>query len=189
MEFYVATRRAVAFAVAFAVVQIGASAWAAWVANVPRTLQASGVIVTGVLLGLLELGVVLGVLITTVFWIYASVRPSREHGRPAYGHLGYYGIGAFFVLFLLGYLVPGGVWVTAAVRILGCALLVAGVVHSSRWLRARSDPDRPYAADHYSMVTGGHPAAPLAAQPSAEDWDASQWDPAVQEDIERRRRW
>ncbi|WP_426504875.1 hypothetical protein ACPPVO_45460 [Dactylosporangium sp. McL0621] len=187
MEFYVATRRVVAFAVAYAVVITVAAAFVYRYANIPRTLQARGIVIFVLVLGLIALGVVLGILITTVFWIYSSVKQSREHGMPPYGHLGYYGIGAFFLLFVLAYGVPG-LWVSAGVRVLACALLIAGVLHTRNWLRARSAPGRPYAADRYSIVTGGDPVAPLAAQPTADDWNASQWDPSVQEEIERRRR-
>ncbi|MEU7870454.1 hypothetical protein [Dactylosporangium sp. NPDC049140] len=189
MEFYVATRRVVAFAIAYAaIVVVDAVFVAGWyAADVPGVLQAHWIVIAVVVLGLVALGVVLGILITTAFWVYSSVKQSREHGAPPYGHLGYYGIGAFFLLFVFAYAVPG-IWGNAAVRLAGCALLIAGVLHTRGWLRARSNPGRPYAADRYSMVTGGDPVGPLAAQPTADDWNAAQWDPSVQEEIERRRR-
>jgi hypothetical protein len=187
MQWYVATRRVVAFAVAYAVAVVAAAVFTDTLADVPRSLQAHAVVVAALTIGLIGLGAVLGIVISVAFWIWAAIQQTREHGAPAYGHLGFWGAGAFLVLFALAYVVPGGVYVAAAVRVLASALLIAGVLHTRAWLRRRSDPDRPYAADRYSLVTGGDPVAPLAAQPTAEDWDASLWDPDVLKDIERRR--
>ena len=187
MQWYVATRRVVGFALAYMGVVLAAAVFTDTLANVPRALQAHAVVFAGLIIGLIGLGVVLGIVICVAFWIWAALQQTRNHGAPAYGHLGFWGAGAFGVLFALGYVVPGGVYVAAAVRVLASALLIAGVLHTRAWLRRRSDPDRPYAADRYSLVTGGDPASPLAAQPTAEDWNASQWDPDVLKDIERRR--
>jgi hypothetical protein len=41
---------------------------------------------------------------------------------------------------------PGGAYAAAAERVLGSALLIAGVLHTQAWLRRRSDPGRPVAA-------------------------------------------
>jgi hypothetical protein len=188
MQWYVATRRVVGFAVAYAVVVLAAAVFAGTLADVPRTLQARAVVVAGVVIGLVALGVLLGIVISVAFWIWAAVQQTREHGSPAYGHLGFWGAGAFLVLFALGYVGPGAIYLVAAERVLGSALLIAGVLHTRAWLRRRSDPDRPYALDRYSLVTGGDPVSPTAAQPSADDWNASLWDPDVLKDIERRRR-
>jgi hypothetical protein len=187
MQWYVATRRVVGFSVAFAVVGLAAAVFADTLATTSRPLQTPAVVAAGLVIGLLWLGVVLGIAITVPFWIWTAVKQTREHGAPAYGHLGFWASGAFFVLFAAAYVVPGGVYASAAVRVLAAALLVAGVLHTRRWLRRRSDPDRPYAADRYSLVTGGDTASPLAAQPTADDWNASQWDPDVLKEIERRR--
>jgi hypothetical protein len=187
MEWYVATRRVVGFAVAYAVVVVVAAVFAGTLADVPRAMQSPAALVTMVVFGLVGLGVVLGILISVAVWIWAAVQQTREHGAPALGHLGFWGIGAFAVLYVLGYVVPGGVYAVAGTRVLASVLLIAGVLHTRAWLRRRSHGDRPYAADRYSLVTGGDPAAPLSAQPTADDWNASQWDPEVLKDIERRR--
>lgn len=187
MEWYVATRRVVGFAVAYAVVVVAAAVFAVTLANVPRPLQAHAVVAVGLIIGFIGLAAVLGILISVAFWIWVAIRQTREHGAPAYGHLGFWGVGAFLVLFAVGYVSPGGVYVVAAERVFASALLIAGVLHTRAWLRRRTNPDRPYAADRYSLVTGGDPASPLAAQPTAEDWNASLWDPDVLKDIERRR--
>ena len=187
MQWYAATRRVVAFAVAYAVVVLAAAVFADTLTGVLRPLRANAVVVAGAIIGVIGLGMVLGIVISVAYWIWAAIQQTREHGAPAYGHLGFWGAGAFVVLYALGYVVPGGLYVAAAVRVLASALLIAGVLHTRAWLRRRSDPDRPYAADRYSLVTGGDPASPLAAQPTAEDWDASLWDPDVLKDIERRR--
>ncbi|MEV8511517.1 hypothetical protein [Dactylosporangium sp. NPDC051484] len=182
-----ATRRVVGFAVAYAVVVLAAAVFTDTLRNRPQTLHATAVTIAGLFIGLIGLATVLGIVITVVYWIWVAIRQTREHGAPAYGHLGFWGVGAFLVLFVLGYVVPAGVYVTAAERVLASALLIAGVLHTRAWLRRRSDPGRPYAADRYSLVTGGDAASPLAAQPTAEDWNASLWDPDVLADIERRR--
>jgi hypothetical protein len=189
MQWHVATRRVVWFTVAYAILVLAATVFADRLANVPRPMQAHAVAIAGLIIGFIGLGVVLGLMISVAFWIWAAIGQTREHGAPAYGHLGFWGAGAFVVLFALGYVVPGGVYVAGALRVLGSALLIAGVLHTRAWLRQRSgDPDRPYAADRYSLVTGGDPDSPLAAQPTAEDWNASQWDPDVLKEVERRRR-
>jgi hypothetical protein len=187
MQWYVATRRVVGFAVAFALAVLGSAVYvdAVDAAFVPRMVTAmTGV---GVGLGLLVLGTLLGLAITVPFWVWQAVRQTREHGSPDYGHLGYWGVGAFLVLFVVGFVVPGGVYAAVAPRVLGSALLVAGVLHTRAWVRGRTAPDRPYAADRYDLVSGGDASSPLAAQPTADDWNAAQWDPDVDRQIERRR--
>jgi hypothetical protein len=47
------------------------------------------------------------------------------------------------VLFVLGYVVPGGVYVAVAERVLASALLIVGVLHTRAWLRWRRDPEDP----------------------------------------------
>jgi hypothetical protein len=187
MQWHVATRRVVGFAVAYAVVALAAAVFTETLANVPRTWQSPALIFAGLIISLFGLTVLLGIAVSLAVWIWVAVRQTREFGAPAYGHLGFWGAGAFLVLFAAGYVVPGGVYLAAAVRLLGAVLLIAGVLHTRAWLRRRSDPDRPSAADRYSLVTGGDPASPLAAQPTADDWNASLWDPDVLKDIERRR--
>jgi hypothetical protein len=125
--------------------------------------------------------------LTVAYWICAAIQQTREHGAPAYGHLGFWAIDAFVVLFPAGYFVPDGVYGVAAERVFASALFIAGVLHTRAWLRRRSDADRPSGADRHSMVIGDEPASPLAAQPTADDWNASLWDPGVLNDIERRR--
>lgn len=187
MEFDVATRRVVRFAVAYVVVLLAALAYVLATRARPATLQATGLVILLLILGLAGLAVVLGLLITVSFWLRAAVVQTRKHRGPDFGQPGFWAVGAFYVLFAAGFLVPGGALVAAAVRILAAVVLVAGVRHTAAWLRQRTDPDRPAGADRYDFVTGGDPAAPLAAQPTAEDWNASQWDPDVLKDIERRR--
>jgi hypothetical protein len=130
MQWYVATRWLVGFAVAYAVVVLAAAVLTDTLANVPRPLQAHAVVVAGLVIGLIGLGVVLGMMISVAFWIWAAIKQTREHGAPAYGHLGFWGAGAFLVLFAVACVVPGGVYVAAAVRVLASALLIAGVLHT-----------------------------------------------------------
>jgi hypothetical protein len=147
MQWHVATRRVVGFAVAYAIVVLVAAVFTDTLANVPRPLQARAVVVAGLIIGLIALAVVLGIVFSVVFWIWAAIQQTREHGAPAYGHLGFWGAGAFVLLFAFGYVVPGGVYVAAAVRVLAAVLLIAGVLQTRAWLRRRSDPERSYAAD------------------------------------------
>ncbi|GIJ72254.1 hypothetical protein [Virgisporangium ochraceum] len=187
MQWYVATRRVVGFAVAFAVAVLGSAVYVDAVDAAPAPRMVTAMTGVGVGLGLLVLGTLLGLAITVPFWVWQAVRQTREHGSPGHGHLGYWGVGAFLVLFAAGFVVPGGVYAAAAPRVLGSALLVAGVLHTRAWVRGRTAPDRPYAADRYDLVSGGDTSSPLAAQPTADDWNAAQWDPDVDRQIERRR--
>jgi hypothetical protein len=168
--------------VAFAVVSVAAALWVDRLAGRPRTTASAWLVVTGQGIGLTGPGILLGVLITLLYWIVAAVRLSRVHGTPGSGHLGYWAIGLLAAAFVVSHLVPGGLFAGAAVRVAGSAVLVTGVLHTRAWFRRRVAPERPY-----DLVTGGTTAAPLAARPSAEDWNASRWDPEVMRDIERRR--
>lgn len=128
------------------------------------------------------LGSLLGLLITGLFWTVTVARLSRVHGAPAAGHLGFWGLGAFGCALVLSFLATPalGVPVATVIRVAGASLAVAGVLHTRAWFRRRGE-----GGQGYSLVSGGEPRSPLAPQPTADDWNT--WDPAVQDEIDRRR--
>ncbi|WP_433650076.1 hypothetical protein ACQP2C_26700 [Micromonospora zamorensis] len=82
---------------------------------------------------------------------------------------------------------PAVLFGQAALRALGAAALVGGVLHSrTRVLRLIAHVNR-VVAGHYSPVAGQDPAWPLSPTPTSDDWNAGQWDPDVLRDIEARR--
>src|SRR3954466_9758418 len=130
-DWFVATRRVIRFGVAFAVVSVVAAVYFDRLIDQPRSGDAAWLVVTGQGIGLTGLGILLGVLITLLYWVVATVRLSRVHGAPpGSGHLGYWAIGLFAAAFVVSYLVPGGLVAGAAVRVAGSALLVAGMLHT-----------------------------------------------------------
>jgi hypothetical protein len=174
---YVATRRVVGFAAAYAVVELFAVALVFVYGDLPRSLQARGVVITLLVLGLAGFAVVIGLVISLVSWVVAVVRAGREQGVPAIGLLGPWAIGASVILWGFGlFELPGGTFTAVAIRLLCVAVLIVGVRHTAAWARGRDSTSAPYTA-----------APPMSARPTAQDWDASVWDPDVQRDIERRR--
>jgi hypothetical protein len=181
-DWYTACRRVIRFAAAFAVVAVVSAVYIQIVDGRPSSLLAGAMVVFGLAISLIGLGVTLGVIITVAFWGVQAARLAREHGSAAMGPLGYWGAGVFVVLFGVSYLASPWPAVYGVIRVLGAAVLIAAILHDRRWYAARIGAEQPY-----SMVTGGDTASPQAAQPTADDWNASAWDPDVQRDIERRR--
>jgi hypothetical protein len=200
-EWASATRRVISFAAFFAAAAVASAFLAGSLADLTAATDdadpaaRAGLALGAMVLGLLALGSMLGLLISWLFWWRSARRLGRAYGVPAYGHLGYWGAGLFAAALVASYLYPAllddttdALLVQAGMRLAGVVVLVAGVVHTRAWLRKHGGDDfRPYAADRYSLVTGGDPVSPISAQPTADDWDASSWDPDVQRDIDRRR--
>ncbi|MGK5741332.1 hypothetical protein [Micromonospora sp. URMC 103] len=96
-----------------------------------------------------------------------------------------------FLSYLLPMKTPAGFHLARAA---GAILLIIGALITrsrlGRWLAnppaATDDPPRsqPQQLRSRAQIVG----VPLPAEPQPEDWNASLWDPEVQEDIERRRR-
>ncbi|GAA3454515.1 hypothetical protein [Dactylosporangium matsuzakiense] len=179
---YAACRRVVTFAVLFAVMAVIAALYVQILAGRPAELVARSVVVFGLAISLIGLGATLGVLITVVFWGVQAVRLANRHGAPGMGPLGFWGAGGFVLLFGLSFLVSASPPAFGAIRVLAAAVLVAAIRYDRSWYAARIGAEQPY-----SMVTGGDVRSPVAAQPTADDWNAGLWDPDVQRDIERRR--
>lgn len=137
------------------------------------------VLIGNLLVGMLALGGLLGVLICMVVWIVQTAK--LEFGSPATGHWGYWGIVSFAVLFVTAYFPPSGLsadgrlLVAAGERLLGVVLLLAGVMHTRRWVERH--------ADEY---ISSQAEVPMSIRPTAADW-STDWDPAVEQDIEYRR--
>ncbi|WP_433046966.1 hypothetical protein [Dactylosporangium sp. CS-033363] len=98
MEWNAACRRVIAFAVLYAVLVAFTTVVVLSFGDLPRELQAKAVWLFLLLFGYAALGVSVGLLLCLAFYIYAAVKQTREHGSPSYGHLGFWGAGAFVVL-------------------------------------------------------------------------------------------
>jgi hypothetical protein len=144
-EWNVATRRVVWCAVAYAVIVVAATVYTDRAAWAPRSLQATGVVVVGTFISVIGIGVLLGLVITVPFWIWTA---TRQNHRPASGHLGYWAAGAFLVLFVAAYLVPGGIYAGIAGHRRRVGLTAGRPAHRRRLGRGpvgpgRVQPDRP----------------------------------------------
>jgi hypothetical protein len=175
-----ATRRVITFAVFFAVAAIAAAFLAHSMADLESVTNESdpaaqaGLALGSMLISLLALGSMLGLLIAWLFWWRFARRLNDENGAPPYGNFGFWGSATFALLLVGSYAVPGrldtmtqSLIVQAVMRVLGVAALVAGVLQTRAMLATDADP----------------------VAPTPADWDASSWDPEVQREIERRRRW
>ncbi|MEU8816997.1 hypothetical protein [Actinoplanes sp. NPDC048796] len=139
------------------------------------TAQAS-VLLVGGLAGLIGLLCALVLLISVTVWAVAAHRltPSGP-GVPGYG-----AVALAAVLIALAYVLPARVptvvamtLTDSALRVGAAAVLIAGV------LAVRSRMRR---------LTGEATLGARRPLVTADDWDASRWDPTVLRDIERRRR-
>jgi hypothetical protein len=173
-------RRIISFAIFFG----AASVAAAFLAHSLADLQAvtddsdpaaqASLALGSILIRLLAILSILGLLIAWLFWWRSARRIGESTGVPAYGNLGFWGSIVFGALLVGSYVVPGeldtmtqALSVQAVMRVVGVAALIAGVLHTRTMFALDSEP----------------------IQPTADDWDAKSWDPAVQREIERRRRW
>ncbi|MFI5907526.1 hypothetical protein [Dactylosporangium sp. NPDC051541] len=181
-DWYAACRRVIRFTVAYAVIAVVSAVYIQILAGRPTGLLAGWMVVFGLAISLIGLGVTLGVVLTVVFWGVQAAKLANRHGSPALGPLGFWGAGAFVVLFALSYLVAAWPLLYGIVRVMAAVVLIAAIVHDRKWYAGKIGAEQPY-----SMVTGGDARSPLAAQPTADDWNAGLWDPDVQHDIDRRR--
>jgi hypothetical protein len=181
--FSLASRRVIRFSVTFAVLVVianglalaGVTAFKSGAADPTSVGSQASVAVIGVVLGFVTLVCVFGLLISAVVWII-SAHLSRPSG-PSF--VGYGSLILCIVLIVLAYVVPqrlstdaATAATEAAMRAGGAVVLILGVI----FVRGRISryTGRPVQASTPSLVT-------------ADDWDASQWDPQVRDEIERRR--
>jgi hypothetical protein len=184
--FALADRRVVRFGVVYAVLVVIADVLAVVALRSGATdvreldsqasvLAASSILLISTVLGLAALVCVIGLLISTVVWIVSAHRlTSAGPGLVGYGALAA-GVLLIASAYVLPILVPtqvGAVLTEGALRIGGVAVLVAGVLVVRA--RVRRESGLPAPVGKPTLVT-------------SEDWDASQWDPEVLRDIDRRR--
>ncbi|MEV4347957.1 hypothetical protein AB0J83_26170 [Actinoplanes sp. NPDC049596] len=179
--FALAGRRVVLFAGIYAaltvlvhVVTLAASAALRSGAADPNDVgtQAS-VLLFGSVTGLIALVCVLVLLISTIVWAVTAQRLGA--GLTAYAS-----VSLFAVLTALAYVLPQRMPTVAtivgtnlALRLTAAALLIAGVLTVRA--RIRRTTGEPTLGARRPLVT-------------ADDWDASKWDPTVMNEIDRRRR-
>ncbi len=180
-DWELAGRRTVRFAVAYAFAAAAVIPLFSYATRNPIdgvTVQAL-LVIANIVISALLLGVILGLLVCMVVWLVQTAR--LAYGAPSTGHLGYWGIVAFGLLFVAAYLPSPGLspdaalLVSAGERLLGVILLIAGVTHTRRWIGRRAGP-----------VPTGEAQGVMSGQPTSDDWSAA-WDPDVERDIERRR--
>ncbi|WP_436519873.1 hypothetical protein [Actinoplanes sp. HUAS TT8] len=180
-DWELAGRRTVRFGVAYAVAAAAVVPLFTWATRnpggglaLPLVLLLGNIVITALLL----VGI-LGLLVSMVVWLVQTAK--LQYGAPAGGHLGYWGIVAFTLLFVAAYLQPpalgtaGALLISSGERLLGVTLLIAGVTHTRRWIGRRTETHVP-----------AESAVLLSSRPTAEDW-SSEWDPDVDREIERRR--
>ncbi|MGK5683026.1 hypothetical protein [Actinoplanes sp. URMC 104] len=182
--FALASRRVMRFGAAYAIAVVVVNALAlaglTAVSNGAVDPTAVGtqasVLIGGAVAGTVTLVCVICLLISTVVWLVSAHRLSAAGPGP----IGYGALAAGVVLTVLAYVVPGRMPTVAttaaaeiALRVGGVAVLLAGVAAVRARLRRETGHELPAATP--PLVT-------------ADDWDASKWDPEVLRDIERRRK-
>ncbi|MEV6348354.1 hypothetical protein [Actinoplanes sp. NPDC051851] len=125
-----ATRRVAGFAAVFGVVAVVA----ALVAAHPSTGPARALLL--LVVGGVGAGSLLGLLISWLFWAAAVRRRPRTHRT---GHVGYAASAGFVLSLIAAYILPGALadpyralTLQAALRVLGVATLIGGVLHTRR---------------------------------------------------------
>ena len=135
----------------------------------------AGFALTTMVIGFIGWVGLLGLLVSTVVWIVSAHRITPR--GP--GAIGYGALVGFALLCGLSYVLPSRIPVLAlagatelVLRLGGLAVLFVGVMLVRTRLQVATGREIP--AGRQPIVT-------------RDDWDASQWDPEVQHDIERRR--
>ncbi|WP_018588724.1 hypothetical protein [Salinispora arenicola] len=194
----VATGFVVGFGILFALAAIAAAVLGSTLNGQARPLPPSD---TGtanglVLANLILLAAIIGLVISGLIWARGTRQLAEAHGSSGRSYSRHWGVRVYssclFLSVALAWLAtdrtaPAVLFSQAALRTLGAAALVGGVLHSrARILRLIAQANR-VDAKHYSPVAGGDPAWLLSPTPTSDDWNASQWDPDVLRDIESRR--
>ncbi|CCH17891.1 hypothetical protein [Micromonospora lupini] len=186
--------------IGFAVLYVLAAIAAAVLGSIPsaRPLPTSGTApaIGFVLANLILFAAIIGLAVSGLVWGRGTRRLAEAHGSPGRSYSRHWGIRVFSTCLVLSVVVawmstdrtaPAVLFGQAALRTLGAAALIGGMLHSrARVLRLIADVDR-LVAGHSSPVAGQNPAWPLSPTPTSEDWNAGQWDPDVLRDIEARR--
>jgi hypothetical protein len=182
--FALASRRVIRFGVVYALVVVavaalglaGYAAISSGAADPTSVGTQASVLLGTTITGLIGLVCVIGLLVSVVVWI-VSVHRLRPAGP---GIPGYVAMTISLLLVGLAYVIPshvatldGAVLTEAGMRVVAIAVLITGVVVVRS--RVRAETGLEIASRHRTM------------QVSADDWNASKWDPEVLGEIERRR--
>lgn len=194
----VATWFVVGFGVLFALAAIAAAVLSSTLNDRARPLPPSG---TGTAIGfvlanLILAAAILGLVISGLIWGRGTRQLAEAHGSSGRSYSRHWGTRVFPACLAFSVAMawlatdrtaPAVLFGQAALRTLGAAALIGGVLHSrARVLRLIAQVDR-VVAGHHSPVAGQDPAWPLSPTPTSDDWNAGQWDPDVVRDIEARR--
>ncbi|MET8043415.1 hypothetical protein ABZU25_21440 [Micromonospora sp. NPDC005215] len=138
----------------------------------------------------------IGLVVSGLIWGRGTRQLAEAHGSSGRSYTRHWGTRVFSPCIVLSAAMawlatdrtaPAVLFGQAALRTLGAAALIGGMLHSrARLLRLIADVNR-VVAGHYSPAAGQAPAWPLSPTPTTEDWNAGQWDPDVLRDIEARR--
>ncbi|MGC4747055.1 hypothetical protein ACLQ28_15560 [Micromonospora sp. DT201] len=194
----VATWFVIGFAILFALAAIAAAVLGSTQSDRARTLSPSGAgtAIGSVLANLILAVAIIGLVVSGLIWGRGTRQLAEAHGssgRSCSRHWGTRVFPSFIVLSAaIAWLAadrtaPAVLFGQAALRTLGAAALIGGMLHSrARVLRLVAQVHRG-GAGNYSPVAGHDPAWPLSPTPTSDDWIAGQWDPDVLRDIEARR--
>ncbi|MEH1168971.1 hypothetical protein V6V47_26665 [Micromonospora sp. CPCC 205539] len=194
----VATWCVVGFAALFALAAIAAAILGSSPSDRARPLSPSG---TGAAIGFVLANLILfvaiiGLVISGLIWGRGTRQLAEAHGSSGRSYSRHWGTRVFPACIVFSAAIawlaadrtaPAVLFGQAALRTLGAAALVGGMLHSrARILRLIAHANR-VGAGHYSPVAGQDPAWPLSPTPTSDDWNAGQWDPDVLRDIDARR--
>ncbi|MEU7798840.1 hypothetical protein AB0B10_06195 [Micromonospora arborensis] len=194
----VAARFVVGFAILFALAAIAAAVLGSIPNDRAQPLPPSGTsaAIGFVLANLILFVAIIGLVVSGLIWGRGTRQLAEAHGSSGRSYSRHWGTRVFPLCIFLGAAIawlatdrtaPAVLFGQAALRTLGAAALVGGMLHSrARVLGLIAQVDR-VVAGHYSPVAGQDPAWPLSPTPTSDDWNAGQWDPDVLRDIEARR--
>ncbi|MCX5064326.1 hypothetical protein OOJ91_00425 [Micromonospora lupini] len=188
------------FTIGFAVLYILAAVAAAVFGSIPsdssRPASGTAAAIGFVLTNLVLFAAIIGLVVSGLIWGRGARQLAEAHGSPGRSYSRHWGARVFTSCLIISAAVawlatdrtaPAVLFGQAALRTLGAAALIGGMLHSrARVLRLMAHVDR-VVAGHYSPVAAQVPAWPLSPTPTSDDWNAGQWDPDVLRDIEARR--
>ncbi|GAA0423320.1 hypothetical protein Aca07nite_23410 [Actinoplanes capillaceus] len=177
--FAVASRRVIRFAVTYIIVAVATAVLASVGADalVRGATDPTGVgpmgfmVVFAMIAGFLALVCLIGLVVCTIVWIVSAHRVTDA--GP--GIAGYSALFLTLALITASYVLSGlpNAYAVTGLRFGGLIVLIIGVVLTRN--RIRRLTDMPIPSGKKSLIT-------------EEDWKASEWDPEVQREIERRGR-
>jgi hypothetical protein len=194
----VATGFVIGFGILFALAAIAAAVLGSTLNDQtwPLPPADTGTAIGFVLADLILLAAIIGLVISGLIWARGTRQLAEAHGSSGRSYSRHWGTRVYSACLLfsvtLAWLAsdrttPAVLFGQAALRTLGAAALIGGVLHSrARILRLIAQANQ-VGAGHYSPIAGQDPAWPLSPTPTSDDWNAGQWDPDVLRDIDARR--